>query len=67
MLIKKQNILTGKFSAMDLPVTTKQIKEWQNGKLIQDVMPNLNNVQREFLITGMNAKEQKKFYKNIKS
>lgn len=33
-------------------VTTKQLTDWQNGELIQRVMPELSSGEREFLMSG---------------
>ena len=49
--------LTGKQSQMFLPVTEAQIKRWQDGDLVQDVFPFLNDDQREFLMTGITPDE----------
>ena len=47
---------------MELDVDKAQIKEWEDGALIQNVMPQLSVIEREFLITGMNKKEQKDLF-----
>ena len=49
--------LTGKEHSMLLPVTKEQIKRWQDGELVQDVFPFLNDSQREFLMTGITPEE----------
>lgn len=49
--------LTGKQNQMILPVTEAQIKRWQDGDLVQDVFPFLNDDQREFLMTGITPDE----------
>ena len=53
MKITRDCMLTGQTNVMDLDVTTEQIKQWQQGELIQNVMPHLSIDEREFLITGM--------------
>ena len=53
MLITKKCILTGKENTLDLPVTEEQLKLWKNGTPIQEVMPHLNDSQREFIMTGI--------------
>lgn len=35
----------------EIPVTLEQLAEWQGGKFIQDVMPELSPGQRELLIS----------------
>ena len=57
MKITKTSMFTGKEHTMEIPVTEEQIKDWKNGKLIQDAMPNLTADQREFLMTGCTPEE----------
>ena len=66
MIIKRQSIISGKYSTMDLPVTQTQLDMWESGMCIQDCMPHLEIEQREFLITGMTLEEQNKFFNNNK-
>lgn len=51
--IEKKSIFTGKINSMDLPITVEQYNRWQDGELIQNVMPELSDDQREFLISGL--------------
>ncbi len=62
MIIKRESIISGKSSTMDLPVTQEQIDMWKSGMLIQQCMPNLDIKQREFLISGMTIEEQNEFF-----
>lgn len=64
MIIKRESIISGKSSTMDLPVTQVQIDMWQSGMCIQDCMPHLEIHQREFLITGMSIEEQNRIFNN---
>lgn len=57
MIVKRSNPFTGEHS-MDLDVTKEQLKEWQDGGLIQNVMPQLSPEERDFLITGIPPNEQ---------
>ena len=57
MYISKHSMLTGDEHTMDLNVTPRQIKAWQEGTLIQNAMPNLTSVQREFIMTGITKDE----------
>lgn len=57
MLVTRTSILTGITRTMDLPITTNQIMDWENGALIQDVMHNLDADEREFFLTGATADE----------
>lgn len=57
MNISRKSILTGIERTMDLPITQEQIDAWEDGALIQDVMPNLTDDEREFFKTGITADE----------
>lgn len=57
MKITRRSMLTGKIRTMDLPVTEEQLRRWQDGELIQRVMPNLNVDEREFIISGSTPEE----------
>lgn len=52
-----KSLFSGKMNTMDLDITAEQKLKWENGALIQDVMPQLNAVEREFLISGMTDEE----------
>ena len=53
MIIERISPLTGKLNTMDLPITQEQIDRWQNSdQVIQQAFPQLNDEQREFLLTG---------------
>jgi hypothetical protein len=54
--VRRSNILTGNTSTMEIDVSPMQIFEWQNGKLIQDAMPNVSAEEREFIMTGIRDK-----------
>jgi hypothetical protein len=57
MLITRTSLLTGITRTCDIPVTDSQIMAWHNGALIQDVMPHLSKLTREFMITGITPSE----------
>ena len=57
MKITKTSLLTGITRTLDLDVTKEQYQLWQNGELIQDVMPHLSPEEREFLISGVTQAE----------
>ena len=48
--------LTGNVNKMYLDITQEQVAEWnapaQERRLIQDIFPNLNDDEREFIMTG---------------
>lgn len=63
MLIHLKSAFSGQINSMNLDVTEDQLILWKvKNYLIQDAMPNLNEVEREFLITGMTEEEQTEFY-----
>ena len=57
--------MTGYENEMDLPVSPERVCEWlqsrerdpQSTPLIQDAFPELNNEQREFILTGSTEDE----------
>jgi hypothetical protein len=56
--VTRTSILTGKTNTLSLPVTQKQLDLYEETKeLIQEVMPNLDNKQREFIKTGITEQE----------
>lgn len=57
MKITKTSPFTGKTRTLDLDITEEQIKEWENGKLIQHAFPHLSAGEREFLKTGITDEE----------
>ena len=52
MIITRTSPLTGRTQSLDINVTIEQIKAWEQGSLIQDVMPQLTADEREFVISG---------------
>ena len=48
--------LTGNVNKMYLDISQEQIAEWnapaEERRLIQDIFPNLNDDEREFIMTG---------------
>tara|TARA_R110002012_G_scaffold210216_1_gene380827 strand:- start:734 stop:919 length:186 start_codon:yes stop_codon:yes gene_type:complete len=57
MLITKTSMLSGETRSLDLNVTQDQIDLWEGGMVIQNAMPNLSIDEREFIMTGVTAKE----------
>ena len=56
--LTKTSILTGKVNPMTLPTTQDQLDLYNNTKInIQDVFPNLDSGQREFIKTGITQEE----------
>ena len=54
--VERKSPLTGNVNKMYLDITQEQIEEWnapaQERRLIQDIFPNLNEDEREFIMTG---------------
>ena len=57
MLIKRKSPFSGEINEMEINVTEEQLSDWKVGTLIQNAMPNLTADEREFLMTGITAKE----------
>jgi len=57
VLITNRSMLTNKIHEMEIDVTHEQIAEWENGALIQNVMPHLPSDEREFIMTGITPTE----------
>ena len=58
MIIGRKSMISGIKTEMNIDVTEKQITLWMEGALIQDVMPNLTPMERDFIRTGMSPMEQ---------
>jgi len=57
--------LTGNTNYMVLDITQEQVEAWNNPcrkELIQDIFPNLSDVEREFIMTGYTAQDWKTIY-----
>ena len=57
MKITRKSQYSGIVRTRNLPVTNEQIQSWEGGALIQNAMPQLNQEQREWLISGMTEDE----------
>lgn len=58
MKVKKISDITGIEHEMEIPVTQEQLNEYYNSNAcIQDVFPQLNADQREFLMSGITPEE----------
>ena len=57
MDITKTSPFTGLTHTRSINVTDDQLDRWQQGALIQDVMPNLSPDEREFIMTGITPNE----------
>jgi hypothetical protein len=63
MKITRKSITSGVVRTLDLPISEDQIREWNNGKMIQDAMPNLSPSEREFVMTGIVQEEWDRLFK----
>jgi hypothetical protein len=63
--IVRKSILTGITRELDLPITLEQLKRWQEGELIQNVMPELTPSQREFIINGTTDEEWNEIFPEL--
>ena len=57
MLIERTSMISGKTNSLELPITNAQLDRWTGGELIQNVFPDLEIDQREFLMTGITPEE----------
>ena len=57
----RKSPLTGNINKMYLDITQEQIAEWnapaKERRLIQDIFPNLNDDEREFIMTGYTVQD----------
>ena len=61
MEITKTSMFSGIEHTVDLPVTATEIRAWKEGKLVQNVFPDLTRAQREFIITGITEDEWQEY------
>ena len=61
MKFTRTSMMTGNTHEMDLDITEDQLNDWNQGQLIQDVMPELSPDAREFLMTGITSDEWDKY------
>lgn len=58
MLIKRKSILTGVERTRNIPVNPEDMAAWEAGYgSIEDLMPYLNDSDREFILSGITGKE----------
>lgn len=61
MIVIRTSILSGITRTKEFDITDQQYNAWRDGALIQNVMPHLNDDEREFLISGATAEEWEAF------
>lgn len=58
MQIKRKSVITGVERVRDIPVNPDDLIAWEHGLgNIQDVMPYLNDNDREFILSGITPEE----------
>jgi hypothetical protein len=58
MKVTRRSIFTGKLNTMELPIDLEMFQVWRSGGgLVQNVFPQLNADQREFLMSGATPEE----------
>jgi len=57
MDITRKSLLSGITRTRNIAITTDQHNDWKNGKLLQNVVPDLSVGDREFLISGITKEE----------
>ena len=62
MLITRKSDYSGIERTLDIPVTEEQMQAYQNGGMINRVMPHLTADQREFIMTGIIKEEWDKIF-----
>lgn len=67
MLLTKKSNLTGKVTSQEINVSEDKIMQWEsmqgmrNRPLIQELFPELNAQEREFIMNGISAAEWDKY------
>ncbi len=62
MKITRVSQYSGKERTMEIPCTPEQLHAYNEGELIQIAMPQLNDEQREFIMTGITSEEWDKMF-----
>lgn len=63
MIIKRKSIISGKVRTRDIPVNPEDMASWEAGLgSIQDLMPYLNDNDREFILSGITSSEWDKAF-----
>ena len=57
MKIERISMVSGKANVREIDVTSEQLKKYEDGELIQVVMPHLTPGEREFIMTGITEEE----------
>lgn len=63
MIIKRKSIISGKVRSRNIPVNPDDMAAWEAGLgNIQDLMPYLNDDDREFILSGITPGEWDTLY-----
>lgn len=65
MKIAKQSALSGRYHTREIDITIEQLMQFNAGKHIQWVCPNLSPDDREFLLTGSTPEEWAETFRDI--
>lgn len=68
MRITRKSIITGIERTRDIPVNPEHYLLWINGQgNMQDLMPYLNDTDREFILSGITSKEWSEAFRNVEA
>jgi len=63
MLVTRRSLISNKEHSIDIPISKEELHRLDNRKeLIQNILPNMSNVFREFLKSGITPEEQKTIF-----
>lgn len=63
MKVTRKSPFSGKTNTREIDITPEQLRAWQNGRKIQDVMWNVSADDREFIMTGITPEEWAETFK----
>jgi hypothetical protein len=63
MLITRKSQISGIVRSKEINITPEQLKAWENGALIQRVVPQLSESDRVFIISGSTDEEWEETFK----
>jgi len=67
MIFTRIDPLTGVRNTIELDVTEAQVNQWRGGRNIQEVMRNLTDDQREFIMTGITPTSWEEIFKDTEA
>lgn len=63
MLIRRKSVVSGTIRSRNIPVNPEDFLAWENNLgSIEELMPYLNDVDREFILSGMTPDEWKEAF-----